>query len=84
MKDIKKVAPINKPYKAGPNVDRCLAEVTRAVQAGGVANLMIVTIHDDRAVSTVYANSGHRFAMVGGLEALKQEFIFYAMEVAYD
>lgn len=65
---------------SNPEVIRRLEEVLAMAKDGGVATIAIVAILDSGDIMDCWANGGQPYALVGGLESLKHDFINNTIE----
>lgn len=71
---------INQSKTNGENVADRIREAQVSVDEGGVENCVILLVGKDGSVMDCWANSSHPFAVVGGLESIKTEFMKACVE----
>lgn len=64
----------------GDNVEQRIAELTEMLKANDIENIVILAVKRDGSVIDCWANRGHPFTIVGGLESVKLEFMNACIE----
>ena len=68
----------------GHNVEKRLCEVIDLLECERVVNIMIVAVDENGDVISSFANTQKPFALIGGLETTKAEFINCSIEDVHE